>query len=599
MAGKNPFATGSGLRASDVLLLGVAASFRPLGVMARNPVGIVHPERLVALILAVWAASVATAWLLTKLGGDRSTVVGSVFVAMTLLMSGGALLREYGAAVGWLITLVIVAVTPLILARLEESTFVTAALVTMAVALMSGVLLSYLDRPPVGIDTVVESAPIDLELTETPNIYLVVFDAYSGLVALQIDAGADKTELRNELERRGFQVPASVWSSYWSTQLSIPSLLDMSYPLVGPSGGQVTKEKLYQMIGGDVRLVEILKANGYETVMIESGWSGSSCGSEFDRCVASPFYDEAMFWSTWDTVAGPYLLSWRGYPFTVAAVHTMEWLLDPTHAPDATDRPLFVFAHLVVPHPPFYLSEDCEVTVDDQREGVSFYQPGVPHEKREAFFAEQVACLDLFMTRLADRVSDDDVVVFVSDHGTDRRNQLVERTGWSPEAIIERMNVFAAVRTGRTSCDVGDFLVIPNLMRRVLSCFAASPLEDLPGRILVPEMELDPQAVEALLAGEIPPGDLPSQDCQDPYHPNSSPITGRHTGIVERMNVVAAVRIGRQCNVGDSLVTPNLIRRMLSFCALSTLEDHPPRIFPGHVRVGLGQVLLCGKGGIR
>jgi hypothetical protein len=493
------------LRGSDIMLLGTAASFRPLEVMASNPLGIVHPERLVALIVAVWAAGVAASWLLTRLGVRRSTAVASVFLVLVMLMSGGLILHQFGEVFGWLIIFVIIASAPVMITRLGDSVLVTVVVVALAVALMSGVVISYLDRPPVGTNTVVESAPIDLELTETPNVYLVVFDAYSGLVALQLDTGVDKTELRNELETRGFQVPTSAWSAYWSTQLSIPSLLDMSYPLVGPSGGQATQERLYEMIGGDVRLIDILNANGYETVMIESGWSGNSCGSAFDLCVASPIYDEAMFLSTWDTVAGPYLLSQRGYPFTVAAVRTMEWLLDPIHAPDTTDRPLFVFAHLVVPHPPFFLSEDCDVTVDDQRGGASFYHPGVPHEKREAFYAEQVACLDLFMTRLADRVSDDDVLVFVSDHGTDRRNQLVERTGWSPAAIIERMNVLAAVRTGRTSCDVGDSLVITNLMRRVLSCFADSTLEDLPGRIFLPEMELDPNAVEDLLAWEGAP----------------------------------------------------------------------------------------------
>ena len=53
------------LRWSDIALIGIAASFSPLSVMAAHSAVIVHPERIVALIVLVWlVASLVTAFLI-------------------------------------------------------------------------------------------------------------------------------------------------------------------------------------------------------------------------------------------------------------------------------------------------------------------------------------------------------------------------------------------------------------------------------------------------------------------------------------------------------------------------------------------------------
>ena len=63
------------------------------------------------------------------------------------------------------------------------------------------------------------------------------------------------------------------------------------------------------------------------------------------------------------------------------------------------------------------------------------------------------------------------------------------------------MNVFVAVRTG-SSCSIGDELMIPNLMRRVLSCIGAVDTPEVANRMFLNGMvELDPAEVDALVAG--------------------------------------------------------------------------------------------------
>ena len=163
----------------------------------------------------------------------------------------------------------------------------------------------------------------------------------------------------------------------------------------------------------------------------------------------------------------------------------MDWLAANSKRISEDSTPNFVFAHLVAPHPPFFLDNTCSTVVEHGRAGSQFNQPGIERSTRDDFFFEQKTCIDSFLIELADLIQPNDVVIFVGDHGTDRRNQLaMPPEEWSRQAIVERMNVLVAVRTGN-GCSIGDNIVIPNLLRRVLSCFSASQLEDGASRMFI------------------------------------------------------------------------------------------------------------------
>ncbi|MCZ6662438.1 MAG: hypothetical protein O6951_05870, partial [Actinobacteria bacterium] len=336
------------LQGNDLLLLAVAAASWPLGVWARNPTGVVHPERLVALILGVWLAGLGVSWLLVRLGVSRTTAVWSVFISIVLLMAGGRLMRQTGVLAGWLVIVAIVALSALVFARLGDAAGVRAAVVVLAVVLASGVAISaYRSWTSYGASAVVESAAVRIDLVEYPDIFLVVIDGYPGIQASRMDTGDAKTALIDDLKVRGFTVPTSAWSPYWSTQLSVASLLQMSYPVTEPFDGDATTQALYAVIGGENQLFELMKREGYDTYFVESGWSGSGCGANVDFCESSAFIDGAMFFTLWDTVAGPYVSSSIGNAFTLGTQKTMDWIIENVERINSDGRPSFVFAHLV------------------------------------------------------------------------------------------------------------------------------------------------------------------------------------------------------------------------------------------------------------
>lgn len=475
------------LTRSDLALLAVGGGFWPLSVLSRNTVGMPHPERLVAVAGIAWAAGALVAVWLVGRGAPRRPVVRTTFVGQVLFMSGGRLVGIMPEWAAWVAMVLVVVFAATVFTRLDEEAMASALTTFLVVAVLSGIPISlYASLIERGADSTTDPAASGAILSERPDIFVVVLDGYPGLRTLDAYPGRPTTALVEALEERGLHTPESAWSSYWSTALSVPSLVNMACPVTDTHGGSATEQELYETIGGANVLVEMLTQNGYTTHMVESGWSGSSCGPAIDHCVPSGLFDEAMSLVLNDTVLGPSLSSTLGSPFTIGSEKTMDWLLVNASTISADPSPNLVFAHLISPHPPFYLDHSCNRVVDSSREGSGLYRAGVPNEQREAFFEGQMYCVNDFMLRLADAVEIDDVLIYVSDHGSARHRQLnLPPSEWEVGHISERFNVFMAVRV-RRGCDIGEVVMIPNLLRRVLSCYASDPLPDLDHRMFIP-----------------------------------------------------------------------------------------------------------------
>jgi hypothetical protein len=470
---------------TDVALLGSAVAFVPFEVVANNPHDIGHPERILTLVGLLWVSCSIVVTLLVRLGVRSTTAVYSVFTTTVLTMTGGSLLARLGEPTGWTVLLGLGGTIVLLITRLESHAALRIVMLSLSAFLVSGPTIALVrEIVDPGHDSVVEDQVPPIGLSEKPDVFVVVLDGYAGNRTLESDFGLDRSTVVHDLEELGFEVPASAWSVYPATRSSLPSLLDMSYPLeTGSDLTPMTEKRLSDTIGGSNSLSSILSAEGYELVMIESGWSGSRCGPEVDKCVASPVMDEAMFSIAERSVAGRSILRSLGYAFTVGAQHTMSWLDANAPILSADSQPNFVFAHVMVPHPPFFLDDSCRTRFGEEHNGVQFSRPGDdPRERRNAYL-KQTQCVDQFIADLSRRIQPDDIIVVVGDHGTDQRNQLVrDPETWSRADLAERFNVFLAVRDG-PGCSVGETVILPNIFRRVLSCLSTQGLEELEPRM--------------------------------------------------------------------------------------------------------------------
>lgn len=65
------------------------------------------------------------------------------------------------------------------------------------------------------------------------------------------------------------------------------------------------------------------------------------------------------------------------------------------------------------------------MVVTGERSGVVFPRAGVDDQVRGELLLEQVACLRSFLLDFAGAIDEEAVVVVISDHGPDRRRQLL------------------------------------------------------------------------------------------------------------------------------------------------------------------------------
>lgn len=485
------------------LLLLVPPAWMFLAVIAKNPVGIPHAERLVYAALVVWTLLCVLAWLGLQLGLSARPLFFVLFGLGMVLAIGDGLAAWLGLLGALIAVLTFGVCMFLVLERLEDSVIPSVLVVGLAFGVVAGPLIDLYDFLTTRGESVVAVAEeMHVQVEDSRDVFLVVLDGHPGLLTLQLDYQPEvAASFEERLRGAGFDLPASAWSSYRATNLSIPSLLNMNYPAEPGTLSASTVEDLYRIISGENQVTGLLTNSGYETYMVESGWSGSSCRS-YDECEASPLLDEPFFIATSQSILGDRILKKFGYSFTVGSRRSMEWLYERTPRISRDSTPTFVFAHILAPHPPFFLNDSCEVVVSSERSGVSFTRAGVSDEDRRHFLLEQMACIETFLVRLAERLSDDAVLVVVSDHGTDSRGQLITSPDdWNDDAVVERMNVLLAVK-GLDWCPVPDYIIIPNVMRHVLSCLSEDEIQPLSRRMFLGGgVELAEDRLEALLVG--------------------------------------------------------------------------------------------------
>lgn len=465
---------------SRALLLGVPAFWASASIIARNPIGIPHAERLIIVSVGLWGVMILAVAILIRLGLDRRATVYACFIAGVFVVTGGALVRQRGPLLTWLLVLASVLLVHRLTIRMAGSAVPDVLVVVVACGLLSGpVIDGYRSTADFGESAVPEAEMSVGQLSSTgPDVYLVVLDGFPGRHTLEMDFEPGTYEgFQEQVAAMGFQAPADSWTSYPATSYSIPSLLAMSYPLQAEASNLATLLDLYRIVGGDNPIRRGFADAGYSTWMVESGWSGSNCRS-FDNCVESPWLDESTYHMLRHSLFS-FTVPVTGHWYAGTFESTSSWLYQRLSELSADPLSDFVFAHVLAPHPPYFLESDCSIALEDDRSGYFFTRPGVSIDDRSRYLEESVRCVQTLMETLARTVDPGAFLIFVSDHGTERRDQLfTDPTTWSDEAIVERMNAWVLART--PGCDLGDAVYLVNLFRRVFSCLSDENYEDLP-----------------------------------------------------------------------------------------------------------------------
>jgi hypothetical protein len=194
-----------------------------------------------------------------------------------------------------------------------------------------------------------------------PNVYYIILDRYASERTLKEFYGFDNTPFIDSLRRKGFYVASDSQANYVPTRQSLASSLNLEYlDFIPAKGWDYSDDQtlLYSMIE-DNRVWRFLKARGYDFVHIGSGWGPTTQNRFADRNInyfslpLSEFAGELFK----TTMLAPILARFIGEARREKYTRTLlEFDVLAQFA--RTERPTFVFAHMLVPHPPPIFDHD-------------------------------------------------------------------------------------------------------------------------------------------------------------------------------------------------------------------------------------------------
>jgi hypothetical protein len=294
-----------------------------------------------------------------------------------------------------------------------------------------------------------------------PDIYYVILDGYARADILKSIYGRDNSRFTDGLKARGFRVAAHSRSNYSQTYLSLASSLNLmlldslAARVRSGSGNRVPLTNLIQ----NNKVMSVLKRHGYTTIAFASGYTGTELTradirlaprwalSEFQNILLGttplpPLIEKVMHRSQYDLHRERILFELRNLPQAARA-----------------RRPVFVFCHILSPHPPFVFGAHGEKVNPSGcfslTEGGEF-QAVDKNRVREEYvenYRNQLEFLSGKVTEMVDRVlaasPRPPVIILQADHGP---GSILNWDDPDPDQIAERMAILnACLLPGDTS----------------------------------------------------------------------------------------------------------------------------------------------------
>jgi hypothetical protein len=214
---------------------------------------------------------------------------------------------------------------------------------------------------------------------QKPDIYFILADEYAGNEELKSLFNFDDSLFLQQLQGLGFHVVPNSKSNYNYTPFSLASILNMSYlDLQGKERGQTDLTYCYEAIR-DNRLLRFLKFHQYEfynySVFDFEGQPARV--RETFLPVKTRLITAQTFLHRFDKEIRFNLVSrWKSRKnqeiLTYANKHNNENIYSLTwkKAEQASSKPRFVYAHLMMPHYPYYFDRNGkERPFDELQEG--------------------------------------------------------------------------------------------------------------------------------------------------------------------------------------------------------------------------------------
>ena len=337
---------------------------------------------------------------------------------------------------------------------------------------------------------------------ERPDVWYFLLDGYARADVLQDTVGYDNSGFLRALERRGFDVHDDATAAYPETFLSLASTLDMEFPAREVELSD--HSPYYAAIEGDNETVDAFGELGYEYAF-GSDYSSFDCNDNVDLCVLPEAdaidvligeRERALLAATPLIEVLPTL---GIHPSTLRGYLSPEEMVADTEAGRSGD-PLFAYAHILSPHPPYRYLEGCELKEDLRNP--SLIDWGLSDSSGGEEYARAVECVNESLLAAIDEIVERDpgaIVVIQGDHGPkfDAMNFHRPLAEWSEEELRTRFPILNAQRLPRRCEPSGPGAgFAANTFRYVFACITGEPADPLPIRRFM--IDLENERIEAV-----------------------------------------------------------------------------------------------------
>ena len=292
------------------------------------------------------------------------------------------------------------------------------------------------------------SLPSELSVKQpAPDVYFIVLDAYGREDILQNLFGFDNSGFIHDLEDLGFYVVDCSQSNYARTQLSISSTLNMDYIQNLVPDLQADEVKYWAsplLIHSQVR--NIFEGLGYKTVAFYNGYprvhwedadyflqpkESSSLLRQLDSKLTS---FEVMFLNT--TLVSAIIDSQTGGTQISSNPSRREadlYMLSKLPKIPQILGPKFIYAHLMLPHPPFVFGPNGEeVTISTSGDGLNDVEEYQDEVNRIGYRDQLIYTNGRIIPVLREIIENSPtppIIVLESDHGPTGYGGSINRMG--------------------------------------------------------------------------------------------------------------------------------------------------------------------------
>ncbi|MCJ7511957.1 MAG: LTA synthase family protein [Anaerolineales bacterium] len=326
-----------------------------------------------------------------------------------------------------------------------------------------------------------------------PDFYYIILDGYGREDVLADLYGIDNSNFLSALRDRGFYVAGASRSNYGQTSLSVASSLNLAYldAVSDRLGSDSPDQRPIARLIRFSQLREILARHGYEFIALPTGYRRT----EIDNADVYPRQHLSATTAFESQVLenlglGPALVGLAragvlsALPGYTAHRQRLEFAMAEIGRLATLPGPKFVFAHIVLPHPPFAYDAEGEAVnpphLFQLQDGNEF--PGSADEYR-AGYASQIEYTNQRVLELVDEIlagaSRPPVIVLQADHGPGAGLNWL-----SPETtdLRERMSILNAYYAPAASGALYEGITPVNSFRILLNEYLGYDLPLLPDR---------------------------------------------------------------------------------------------------------------------